>query len=391
MTISAFITSKMVSQNISHTWKTTIQSTIEGGEKRSAIYTWPRVKSENGLQFLTDEERRFIRTHLYRDIHHIWGFPLIHDKTTLSVEAASGQKVLTVVATGDRHFYDGRDCILFSPTASAWQTYEQGTIDTVDSGTQITLEDNLTETWPAETLVFPLYPFHINNVQELSWKTRELNTMQLLATESFETDRTFTYSVPLSGAETYNGLDLFLYLPRSGMKEKFRHPYSLLGFYGKQTMFSDYDKTRFLFSREYPRTSRADIWKLLNFFDSKQGRLVSFYTPTWANDIVVTGAIDSADQVLTVKPVFLTSEEIVGRHVYIRFPDGTYACRQITNLPASTTLVIDSAIGTSVAAGDLSDMLLSFLYETRFNSDEIMFEYITKDYARTKLSFNSIW
>ena len=391
MTISAFITSKMVSQSMIHSWRSTIQETIKGGEKRSTLYTWPRVRLENNIQLISDEERRFIRTHLYRDLLNTWGFPFIHEGTTLTSQALAGQKILILSETAYRHFYDRRGCLLIPPASYDWESYEAAVIDTVDSGVQITLAENLSATWPVGTHVFPMYEYRIEDTQEIQAKIRQINLLTISATESFESARSFTYSIPASGADTYNGLDLFLIRPKNPMQEKTRFSYELLGFYGKSTAFSNYYKARFLFSREYERTSREDIWALLNFFDSKQGRLVSFYTPTWANDIIVTAAIGAADTTLTTKEIYLTAGEIVGRHLYIQLPDSSYVCREITARPSNTSITIDSAIGVAVSAENIANILLCFLYEVRFDADEIQLEYIADNVATTKLKFNSLW
>ena len=65
-----------------------------------------------------------------------------------------------------------------------------------------------------------------------------------------------------------------------------------------------------------------------------------------------------------------------------------YVCREITARPSETSITLDSAIGTTVLTANISDMRCHFLYESRFNVDEIAFDYQIKDMAKTKLSFN---
>lgn len=388
MSIDTYITSKIQKQSLIHSWRTSIQETIQGGEKRSTLLTWPRIKLNMELRFISSPERNFIRSSLFQNIHNLWGFPFVHDKTALTAEAASGQKVLTLGSTSYRHFYDGRGCILVDP--DDWTSYGFGKIDTVDSTTQITMAVSLANTWPVKTLVYPIFEYRIDAAQEIDVEFRQLNYLSISASESFEAARTFTYSVPASGAPTYNGLDLFLTRPLYSLVEPYQHPYELLSFLGKGKAFNTYSQTRPGLSGTFRIVSRSDIWDLLNFFDSKRGRFQVFYEPSWDNDIVPTAAIDAADQTLTVEEVYLTSGEIVGRHLYIRFPDGTYVCREVSNHPVSTTLVIDSPIGTSVTAANLSKMLICFLYKVRFDIDEIEIDYTADEIAQSKLKFRVV-
>ena len=383
--MSVYITNQSRKQNLSHIWRTTIQEDIQGGEKRTALYTWPRIHLENQIQFLTDAERRFIRASLFTDLHNVWYFPLVFDKTVLASEASSGQKVLTVEETVYRHFYDGRKCLLLNP--SDWESYEYGTIDTVDSSTQITLKDNLADTWGVKTKVFPLYGCRIKPEQEIDLPWSELNLLDILAEENFESVRSFSYTLPSSGAETYNDLDLFLTKPLNrGVKEKYRHPNTLLGFYGMQTPFSTFGDTRMSMSREFIFSTREKIRDFLNFFDSKQGRFGSFYAPTWVENVTPTAAIDSADISLTVEKMYLSSAQLVGRYLYIQFPDKSYTCKEIISPSVGTLITLDSAIGTSVTESDLSNMLISFLYETRFGIDEAKLDFLKLGVAKTTLN-----
>ena len=221
-------------------------------------------------------------------------------------------------------------------------------------------------------------------------KIGQLNFTRMSAIESFEAVRSFSYTVPSSGAPTYNSLDLFLTKPLYPIPETYDQPFSLLSFLGLGYASSHYDKAKFAFSLDFTIVSRADIWSLLEFFDSKQGRFQIFYIPSWNDDIIPTAAIDAADTVLTVEQIYLIDAEIIGHHLYIRLPDSSYVCREIVDLPTSTSIQISSAIGTSISAANLSKMLLSFLYKVRFNVDEILFEYIADEIVNTKLDFKSV-
>jgi hypothetical protein len=389
--MTAYLTMDMTDQQISHTWKTTIQEDIEGGEKRSALQTWPRVTLDNQIQFVSDQEKTFIRTMLSREIYGFWGIPVISDKSTLSSQAASGQKIVAVTETDYRHLYDGRECVLIDP--DDWESYEVVEIDTVDSSIQITAVDDLISTWPAGTLIFPLYSFRITDEQDLTSKFHTITGININAEEAFETQRTFSYTLPIIDTDifpVYNSLNLFLKRPRNPISEKFRRPYTLLSGMGLKTPFSNYDHTRGILDRDFQFTSKKEIYDHLDFFDAMQGRLGNFYTPTWMNDIVVNAGFDSVDTTLTTKKIYFTELEIIGKHAYIEFPDKTYTVREITARPTDTSITLDSAIGTTISAANIARVRISFLHEVRFNQDEMRLVYQQKNQgiARASLSYN---
>lgn len=391
--MTAYLTMPMTDQRLSHVWKTTIQIDIEGGEKRSAIQTWPRVTLENKIQLTTDAERGYMSAVMFREIYGFWQVPVISDRALLTGSAAAGQKILAIDETSYRHFYDGRQLVLIDPTD--WESYEVATIDTVDSDTQITVTVNLVGTWGTDTLVFPLYKCRITEEQTTGTAFYDIDTVKIIADEEFESLRTYTYTLPTINATvfpTYDSLPLFLHRPRNPVSLDVRKPYNILGDIGFKTPFSTYDDARSKFSREYQFTTKAEVYNHLDFFDAQQGRYGSFYMPTWYNDLRLSVAALATDTTLTVSTVYLTSGEIVGRHIYIGFLDGTYACREITGLPSATSITIGSQIGTAVTTAEISFTKISFLPEVRFDQDEIALDYQSKkkEIARVRLAFNSL-
>lgn len=389
--MTAYLTMGMKDQQISHTWRTTIQETIEGGEKRSALFTWPRVTLDSQIQFTTDQEKTFIRTMMAREIYGFWKIPIISDRTTLSSMAAYGQPVMTITETDYRHLYDGRECVLVDP--DDWESFEIVEIGTIDSSTQITAADNLVGTWPAGTLVFPMYQFRVTDEQDLTSEFHTITGIDINAEEAFETQRDFTYSLPTIDTDVfpvYNSINMFLKRPRNPISEKFRRPYTLLNGIGIKTPFSNYDHIRGILDRDFQFTTKKEIYDYLNFFDAMRGRLGSFYTPTWMSDLVVNDGFNSVDVTITTKKIYFTESELIGKHVYIEFPDGSYATREISARPTETSITLDSAVGTTVAADSIDMVRISFLHEVRFSQDEMKLTYQQKkqEIARTSLGFS---
>lgn len=376
-------------QDFSHQWRTAIQRGIKGTEKRSALFTWPRLSLSSKYILPTYAQYSWMKRNLYKYIHDLWEIPIWYDKTILSSEAASGQAELEIEDITDRHFYEGRDCIIINNDA-----YETGTISSINPDLSVTLSGNLVDTWPASSLVLPLYKFRIQPTQEIRGiQENPVQTISFEAQEEFETLRSFSYSLPGSDLDTYSSHDLFLAPPKHTIASYSSHPYELMQMLGLGYEMAHYDETELGLKLSFILTGREDTWNLLNAFDSKRGRLGDFWIPSWNKDIVVTDAISAADVLLTITDLkyneYYLSNDIINRHVWFRFPDKTYVCRKIIATPTDTSITLDSAIGKDVSAGDLSSMLNSFLIFSRFDIDEISFAYSVNENNSIKVNLKT--
>jgi hypothetical protein len=371
------------SQTVAHRWRTSIQKNVAGGEKRSALFTWPRIVLRNTIAPIGSREINWLKRKIIRYSDAIWGIPVWADITELTAQAAEDQEILAVAETADRHFYADRQCILINP-ADPFE-YEVGTIDAI-APAQITLVANLAATWPAGSWVFPLYECRIAADHEVTRPQSNRREIEIEATEAYETLRTFSYELPVSGAPTYLkdiadvDIDLFLHPIEEPVTYKYSRPYDLLQFLGL-----GYAASRFAagenalgMKTKLVRSTRAQIRETFDFFDACQGRLQMFWMPSWNRDIVATQAILDTDTVINCEDIDYSTHylpnEIIGRHVYIEFPGGTYACRKIVDA-AAATVTLDSAIGTAVPAVQLERLLISFLNLSRFDLDELAIDY----------------
>lgn len=377
---------------LSHAWRTSIQKIYNGNEKRSMLFTWPRLSMENEFVLPDDQKINWFKRHLIRKDDLVWGVPIWPDETSLSSQATAGQKVLLVPETGNRHFYVGRQCIIIS--TSNFLSYEYGIIESL-TATSITLTVNLASTWASGSYVLPLYDFRMEVEQEIETDPRGFQKVSLKFTENYDALRSYTYVAPVSGAAIYLAYDLFLHKLLNPAKYKFKRPVDIfqslgIGYYRSQL---GPGKNFMKLSASVLYNTQADIWNLLKFFDSKRGRLLPFWIPTWSKDIIVTAAILAADTVINIEDieytVFYLPNEIIGRHVYIQFPSGTYVCRKIIDA-TSSTITLDSAIGTAVALGDLSKLLISFLMLCRFDIDTIESVHMTNNIIQTDLIFEGL-
>lgn len=387
-----YLTIPPQSQAVAHRWRTAIQKTVKGAEKRSALFTWPRIILRNMFAPTGSREINWMKRKIVKYADAIWGIPVWPDKTELTAQAASGQGILAVAETAYRHFYTDRECVIIDP-ADPFE-YEVGTIYTL-AAQQISLVNNLAATWPSGSWVLPLYECRIAADREVVRQQRNRREIELEATEEYEAARSFSYTLPSSGAPTYLDIDLFLHPVEEPLTDRYSRPYDLLQFLGLGYAAGRYDagENAIGMKTKLVRPSRAEIRATLNFFDACQGRLQRFWMPSWSRDLVAAAAILSTDTVIEVEDIeyethYLTNN-VVGRYVYIEFPGGTYACRQITAADDDTpSVTLSSAIGTAVPADQLDRLLICFLNLSRFDIDELAVDYPlgAGDYGQMDLS-----
>lgn len=379
---------------VSHLWVTSIQTTINGTEKRSALTTWPRIKFEGSWFFTNDTDINTAKRNLLFYPDSIWGVPLWPDKTVLTSQALASQKTLLVSATANRHFYVGRECIIIK---TDYSSYEVGTIASM-TATSIVLESNLSSTWAASSYIIPLYEFRLEATQYIDMDYIKTTGLQLVGHEAYETLRSFTYTLPASSATTYKALDVFSFIPVRQLKYKYYRPYDMVQFFGLGVATQNYKAGDNAIEAQgrYVFTTREQTWNFLKFFDSKMGRLSSFWMPTWQRDVVPSAAIAADATVITINPIdyaLYLANDIIGRYIMFVMPDGTYQYRKITDADA-TTITIESALGTAITTAQLTDLIVSFIHYARFEVDEVKMDfsngYNVDGMSRTEATFKVI-
>jgi hypothetical protein len=303
----------------------------------------------------------------------------------LTSAAAAGQTNLAC-DTQYRHFYAGRQAVVVNP--EDYTDYEVGTISSLTTS-QITLTANLSGSFPVG-FVCPMYEFRIGNRQEASFQVNGQGQITVSAMEALESVPSYSYSLPSSGANTYNSKDVFEIVPVKSFSYSYDRPgemtqYLGLGFYegnydiGDDTYSSDrYLEFQLLLSR------RQDIQSFLDFFDSKMGKLTTFYVPTWNDDLVPTEAIGAADTEITVSDNTYAS----GKHVYITYPGQSAIQREISSV-GTGTITLSSAIGYAVSESDLSKLKISYMLESRFSGDKATLNIVREGASKSGVSFRA--
>ena len=364
-------------------WRTALQSSLVDGEKRSALFTWPRRGLSYNSIAMEYAETAYIMRKIYQNLHNVWGIPYWQDRTYLAAEAASGQAVLTVGSAEYRNFEVGAQCICLEGTDS----YEVGTIESFTAD-QITLTENLTDTWPINTDVYPILKCRIKTGQKFNALTARLGKISIAAQEEY--DEITRYTPNIDDFPTYKTHPVLNTAPDWGqpVNTSFLHDYELLSYLGKSYSASHWNETALRFDASYLADGKDEIQSLLDFFDVHKGRWGNFWRPSWVADIVVA-------EPFTADAIEIEIEEIeypgywqdqkAGSHILMLWPDDGYACRGVVR-SSTNTISLNYPTGRACTDAQLPQFLVSFLTLCRFTQDEIEAEYVTNSVANINLS-----
>jgi len=371
-------------------WRTSIQTSIEEGEKRSALFTWPRRTLKFNVQCMSIPETNYVRRKLYKNLHNVWGIPLWPEWTKLSSQASSGQAVLNVGSTEGRNFEVGGKCMILVDE----DNYEAGDILSL-TATSITLDTNLNSTWDSGLYVYPILKSKLNVNQKGISEISGLDYFDFEFIEVPDTD--ITHFEFTTTPDTYIGHNIFTKKPNwmGSLDVEYRHNYQILQFLGERYSNTNVVETNMTINADFLNFDNDELNDLLGFFDLSKGRWDGFWLPSFNDDVQITSPFADTETTFDIKDIkwstYWNGMDVVGQYLFFRFPDGSIEYRNITDAPSSTELTIDSAIGTAINSNELPFLQVSFLFFVRFDIDEIEIDRITGTTSDCKLKFTIIY
>lgn len=376
------------SVKIKRAWKTGIQASVNGTEKRSCLFSRPRRTLDFSILTVSTAETNNLKMRLFSNLHNTWGVPVWPDRTHLTSAVVATGTAVSVVSTVGRCFEVGGDCVILNDVG--FEICEVAAV----ADAEITLAEGVEFSWDAGTEIYPLIPARLDEEQKISKITNAIGKMAILATEAVDT--ALPAFSATTGAGTYLTVPVFTFEPNwvDPVDVSLWHPYDVLQYWGRGYARSDLAETRFKISAQYLSPTRETLESVIQFFDVCKGRWGRFFMPTWQNDLVITEAFAADATELTVEEnnnfSIFESTTTTGHHLFIMFPDGTYAIRRITGATDETHITIDEAIGTACTASGLPAVKVSFLLLMRFAQDELEVEYVTETVSKFNLNFVSL-
>lgn len=143
---------------------------------------------------------------------------------------------------------------------------------------------------------------------------------------------------------------------------------------GPFRVFADFDFVDFYQTVEFKISARSDIRMIRDFLCSLKGKSETFWLPSYFNEIIPSGTMNTSAVVTKVMP----ASEYVGKHVYIELENGTVYTRKISSaseVSGDIVTIFSASLGSTISAADVK--LMCFMTLVRSDSDTFEFVYDT--------------
>ena len=364
-------------------WLTDVLEAWDGTEQRLALRSYPVRTLEYDLLIHEPAELAQLQHLLAAPRSRELGVPWWPDASDLASTLASGSTVVPVPTSG--RGYAAGEQLLFHDRKT---TCEAKTIQTVGADS-VTLTTGTTGTWPAGSYILPVRTGLIADAQDLTHLTDTAAELRV----KFECRNAETISSG-SGASQYRSLPVLGHCPEPGGKQTLKW---LANVVDSKTGARSIDDRR-----QYPTPAhqlqfvglnRTEIETLRTFFRAMQGRVGTFWRPSWRADLVLHAAAAAGASVIQIEPCGYTDYawgSAALRDIQLQSYDGTVQWRRITGATEASgheVLNLGSPLSSAVSPGAC---LVSYLTLCRQASDTLTIGWHSTEIATTTVEVAEI-
>jgi len=308
-------------------WQTNVIEALSGKEKRQAVRRRPRQSFLYEIAVEDGTERQRLENLLFLHTGKLVGVPVWAEPTRLTGDVSIGATSLSVTST---NYADYRD----DGTAVIWVDETDFEVVNVESftTTTITLATSTANAFDAGAIVMPL---RIAQLLSPAGSTRQHLGETRYRLQFIVTDND-TEIADDSAFSTYNSKVL---LDDPNFGESVRESYTrkvhvLDGGSGLRAPYTTSDVARRTSHKQFITDSPQTLWETRQLLHALRGRQVSFYLPTFGQEITPTQTLVSGTATMDVANVGFTDTGMVSPRDEIRVvkTDGTTLERTVTDV-----------------------------------------------------------
>jgi hypothetical protein len=346
----------------------------DGTEQRVSLRLAPRqvfdltFKREDGV------ERQRMDFLLFDWQSRVFGLPIWTEPSYLTTAATIGQTSVNVDDTTLGDFRAGGLAIVYE-SETKFDALEVSSV----GPTTVNFNTGLLNDYPAGTRVMPLRTAvtseptrekkHALNLGELAMTMRVLdNDLDLSSVSGWPT---YNSKVLLSDP---NAIETTL----DGTIERQITVFD--GSTGKFSQSSTWNRARHGSAKTFISRTRSALWSIRRLLHALRGRQVSFYLPTFTQDVTLASTYVSGSAAMVIFNVGYTrfaKQRTPKLDLRITLKSGTVFTRTITNsaeIDANTEqITLSTTIGQTIQPADIFRM--EFLEKVRIDTDEIVIEH----------------
>tara|TARA_R110002167_G_C12707228_1_gene655163 strand:- start:53695 stop:55425 length:1731 start_codon:yes stop_codon:yes gene_type:complete len=344
----------------------------DGSEQRVSLRKNPRQLFEWDVRLDDGEfEKSRLDTLLFDWQSRTWGVPMWHEATQVSVAITLGDLTINVASTADADYRVDGLVMMYTDST----TFDVQTIDSF-TATTITLKNATLNSFPVGATVAPLRTGNMKkNVSGSRFRSADQSTrvqFRIIDNDSNLADTT--------GWSTHNSkvmLDTCNVMVGATISDQYVRELILVdNKTGVTYQDGVWEKNKHGFSLTLSVKTKADLWDVRQLMHALRGRQVSFYVPTYNQDLLPTEDLQSASQDLVMQNIGYT-QFVRGRQpknrIWVRTTAGVIYDREITSFVETSdtieTLTMGSTWGADITLAEIDR--ISYLEEVRYNSDEI--------------------
>lgn len=371
-------------------WKTDVQRSFSGKEKRQSLLERPRASLSYNYIIWNKQQIATLTNRMFGWDLRTFGVPRWHDKTTTTAETAVNDMVV-YCDTAQRNFTPNGSAIIYrSPLV--WEVLDIVTVNLTSLEVQLPVRN----VWPAGTSVYPIYIGQLPRSMPWSKVTDSLwrGTLRLDADPVQTTPYLPTEAAPL----TWAGQELWL------KPNNWRQPVSevsisnvFISDYGYGAVQPESHSDFAEHSRRYTWLckNRDEIDSFMSFLKRRNGRQKPVYIPTWDDDFTLVATSGSGEDTLEVVNngyAYDIGYHPAKRTIIIFRTDGSYTLCTIinsaVNVEGNVELYLSAQLGADVTPETTKRICYCDLRRQR--SDTVVLEWRTDSVLEVSMEFVSV-
>lgn len=363
---------------------TDIIEALDGNEQRIALRKTPRQTFQ--IRYLLSEnDRQRMQVLLMGWMPNQFGFPLWHEQERLTVAASVGTTVYTIQDTSGMDLRVGGLAVVYTDA----NTFDVINISAITS-TTIVADDPSVYSYPVGTKIMPLRLAYLqravsgrryaNNLEEFicTWEVTDNATGALTGDTTPGVWSTFVYP-PGTTRVLFDDCNV---IEQATMAERYEQRiHRIDNQTGRISQSSTWDISKRSATKGIVLHNRAEIIKFRRLLQSLQGRVVSFWMPTFIDDITAVEQLSSGSSTMVIENIeYLRFVELRLPKILIRVTttSGTTYDREITNVAAHVdedkeTLTVDTTWPTTITVAEIDR--IEFFELVRFDTDNFRLRY----------------
>ena len=354
---------------------TDIITALDGKEQRIALRKNPR-QIFDVTYALDGNDRQRMQSLLMDWTGNVFGFPLWHEKLTLTTAVSAGATVYSVANTADIDLRVGGLAIAFTDS----NVFDVLTIASF-TATTITATDPSVNAYPAGTTIMPVRAATILNAVSSAREANELEYFRI----TFEVTDNDTGALSGSAAaySTYNSRVLFddCNVVEGQMTGEYRRRiYRIDNDTGKASRSTTWDRNKRSSDKGFVLRNRAEILAFRKAMLSINGRQTAFYIPTAIEDLTPVAQLTIGTNTMDIENIeyvrFVQSR--APKTIFkITFTDGTSLVRIVQSAAQVTSTVERLTLDTTwPATRSVAEIVRVQFYElARFDADNVVLNY----------------